>query len=235
MIRPQRGLARTFSSLHEASPSPTLLAIEMGEGTGKRSSGEGRARSGRTLGAAAIVGLAIAAIGTGGAYAVWLPRNSVGSNQLKKGAVVSRKIRASAVKRSEIATGAVASQEIAAGAVGADEIAAGAVPGAYGLIEGWPQVGIDQGESERLTGATATLGAEGYVCLDGLGFEPRNLQTTVLGTGQNAVNSTINATLSTTADVDQCPGAEDASFVAIDAASGVIDPTPPGFFLTLYD
>ncbi len=189
----------------------------------------------RTLRASVVGGLAVAALAAGGSYAAWVPRNSVGSNQLKKGAVISKKIGAGAVRRSEIATGAVAEPEIAAGAVGAPELAAGAVPRAYALIEAWPNVGIAESASERMGSATASLGAEGYVCLDGLDFEPRNAQTTLLGTGQNALNSTLNATLGSIIDVSQCPGAEDAAFVAIDAASGVIDPSPPGFFLTLYD
>ena len=187
------------------------------------------------MGTAVIVAIVTAAICAGGAYAVWLPRNSVGNNQLKKGAVSSKKIRNAAVRRSEIATGAVGPSEIASGAVGAPEVAAGAIPRAYGLIEGWPAVGIVQSASQRMEGASATLGAEGYVCLDDLGFDPSNAQTTVHGTGQNALNSTLNVTLGAFDDVDQCPGAEDASIVAIDASSGVIDPTPPAFFLTLYD
>ncbi len=212
--------------------------IGMGSNEGEKSPSRLRGpvgRRGQALRAGVIGGLAVAALAAGGSYAAWIPRNSVGSNQLKKGAVVSKKIGTNAVRRSEIATGAVAEPEIAAGAVGATEIAAGAVPRAYALIEAWPNVGILESASERMGSATATLGAEGYVCIDGLEFEPRNAQTTLLGTGQNALNSTLNATLGSVIDVSQCPGSEDAAFVAIDAASGVIDPSPPGFFLTLYD
>lgn len=191
----------------------------------RRSESVGTGRKARTLRAAVIGGLSVAALAAGGSYAAWVPRNSVGSNQLKKGAVISRKIKTGAVRSSEIATGAVA----------APEIAAGALPRAYALIEGWPNVRIVEESSQRMTSASATLGDEGYVCIDGLDFQPLNVQATLLGTGQNAVNSVLNATLGTTADLSQCPGAEDVALVAIDAASGVIDPTPPGFFLTLYD
>lgn len=173
----------------------------------------------------AVAGLTAAALAAGASYAAWVPRNSIGTPQIKKGAVVSRKIRTGAVRQSEIATGAVA----------APEIAAGALPRAYALIEGWPNVMISGNQSERMGDATASLGAEGYVCIDGLGFDPRNVQVTLLGTGQNAVNSVVNVTLAATADVDQCPGGEDMSVVAIDAANGIFDPTPPSFYLTLYD
>lgn len=201
-----------------------VMGTEMGENPRRRGSG-GADKKGRTLRAAVIAGLSVAALAAGGSYAAWVPRNSVGSKQIKKGAVISPKIRTGAVRRSEIATGAVA----------APEIAAGALPRAYALIEGWPNVGIAEDSSQRMAGATATLGDEGYVCLDDLDFKPLNVQTTLLGTGQNAVNSILNTTIAATTDVSQCPGGEDASFVAIDASSGVIDPTPPGFFVTLYD
>lgn len=117
----------------------------MGSNEGEKSSSRLRGPGGsrrRTLRTGVIGGLAVAALAAGASYAAWIPRNSVGSNQLKKGAVISKKIRSGAVRRSEIATGAVAEPEIAAGAVGDSEIAAGAVPRAYALIEAWPDVGI---------------------------------------------------------------------------------------------
>ena len=185
---------------------------------------------------AALCGLCVAALAAGSSYAAWVPRNSVGTNQIRKAAVTSQKIRTAAVKSPEIARGAVTSGEIAQNAVGAGEIAAGAVPRAYALIKGWPEVGIDTQSSQRMGQASATLGSDGYVCIDGLDFEPINLQTTLAGTGQNAVNSVLNAsTAASGIDLDQCPGSEDAAIVAIDAASGVFDPTPPGFYVAFYD
>lgn len=200
--------------------------MKRSEGTRPPRTIRSRPRSRRgAIRTAAVAGVAAAALAAGGSYAAWVPRNSIGTPQIKKGAVVSKKIRTGAVRRSEIATGAVA----------ASEIAAGALPRAYAVVEGWPNVGISTEQSERMGTATASLGDEGYVCIDDLGFDPRNAQVTLLGTGQNAVNSVLNVSLAATADVTQCPGAEDASVVAIDAASGVFDPTPPSFYLTLYD
>lgn len=211
----------------------------MGGGRGEK---RGRKPPRRRLGHSAnirfvaLAGLCVAALAAGGSYAAWVPRNSVGATQLKKGSVSTPKIRTGAVRSLQIARGAVQGPEIASEAVGAGEIATGALPRAYALIRGWPSVAIEQASSQRVAQAAATLGTDGYVCITGLDFDPVNVQTTVLGTGQNAVNSILNAsTKASGIDVDQCPGDEDVAVVAIDAASGVIDPTPPSFFLALYD
>jgi hypothetical protein len=66
----------------------------------------------------------------GSAYAiVKLPKNSVGSKQIKAGGVKTPELAKAAVKGTKIATGAVDGSKIAAGAVDGAKIAAGAVDG----------------------------------------------------------------------------------------------------------
>jgi hypothetical protein len=74
----------------------------------------------------ASIALFVALGGTGYA-AIGLPRNSVGSAQIRRAAVTSAKLHSSAVGRAAIRTGAVGSSEIRTDAVGAPEIRRGAV------------------------------------------------------------------------------------------------------------
>ncbi len=66
----------------------------------------------------------------GVAVAAGLPRNSVGPNQLKRGAVTPAKIRKQAVTSGKIATGAVTPGKIGANAVGPNNIGNGAITSA---------------------------------------------------------------------------------------------------------
>ncbi len=62
-----------------------------------------------------------------GAYAAGLPKNSVGTKQLKKNAVKTSKIANGAVKAPKIANGAVKTPKIASRAVGSAQLTDGAV------------------------------------------------------------------------------------------------------------
>jgi hypothetical protein len=76
----------------------------------------------------------------GTTYAAFaLPKNSVGTKQLRNGAVTTRKIKNGAVTRSTIATGTVTGSKIANGTVTGSKIANGAVTGskiANGAVTG---------------------------------------------------------------------------------------------------
>jgi hypothetical protein len=74
----------------------------------------------------AVLALFVALGGTGYA-AISLPRNSVGSAQIRRAAVTSSKIHASAVGRAAIRSNAVGSSEIRTDAVGSSEIRRGGV------------------------------------------------------------------------------------------------------------
>jgi hypothetical protein len=66
----------------------------------------------------------------GAAVAAGLPKNSVGPNQLKRGAVTAAKIRKNAVTSGKIAPGAVIPGKLGANAVGPNNIGNGAVTSA---------------------------------------------------------------------------------------------------------
>jgi hypothetical protein len=63
----------------------------------------------------------------GGAYAVSVPRNSVGPAQIRTNAVGASEVRTNAVGPREIKRGAVGQSELATGAVGGGDIAPGAI------------------------------------------------------------------------------------------------------------
>jgi hypothetical protein len=64
-----------------------------------------------------------------------VPRNSVGTKQLRRNAVSAEKIKTEAISTPKLRTGAVGSEKLAAGAVNASKLAAGAV-GAEQLADG---------------------------------------------------------------------------------------------------
>lgn len=72
-----------------------------------------------------VATLALFAAVAGGAYAAFkLPKNSVGTKQLKNGAVTTKKLAKGAVTTKKLATGAVTTQQLANGAVTAANVAA---------------------------------------------------------------------------------------------------------------
>jgi hypothetical protein len=70
------------------------------------------------------------ALGGVGYAATKLPKNSVGSKQLKNGAVTTAKLKAKAVTTAKLGDGAVGAANIGAGVVGTTALANGAVTGA---------------------------------------------------------------------------------------------------------
>lgn len=193
---------------------------------------------------AVLAGVALAGALAGGAYAAKVPRNSVGTKQLKRAAVTAQKIRAQAVGASEIAKGAVGSdeiaraavgsQEIAVGAVGADELAPGATPRAYAYVSGWPDIGIVSRLSRRMGSASATRQGT-FVCFDEIPFTVRSIQPTILRQSGAPVALIANATIASLSDVPECPGSEDATVQFLDPSSGEPYPAPPGFTVLFYD
>jgi hypothetical protein len=74
-----------------------------------------------------LIALAALFIALGPAAQAGVPKNSVGSKQLKKGAVKTSKLGKGAVKKSKLGSAAVTSQKIADAAVSVGKIAAAAV------------------------------------------------------------------------------------------------------------
>jgi hypothetical protein len=64
----------------------------------------------------------------GGAYALSVPRNSVGTRQIKRSAVTSAKIRRSAVTGAKIKLGAVTSAQVRDRSLRASDLAPGVIP-----------------------------------------------------------------------------------------------------------
>jgi len=79
--------------------------------------------------AVALAALIVALAGTAWA-AVQLPKNSVGSKEIKRGAVKGSELRRGAVGAAKLRDGAVGPDALASGAVGAGALAHGAVGGA---------------------------------------------------------------------------------------------------------
>lgn len=75
------------------------------------------------------------ALGGAGYAATKLPKNSVGSPQIKSNAVTAAKLKADSVTAAKIGPGAVGAAQIGSGAVGAAQIGAGAV-GTAALADG---------------------------------------------------------------------------------------------------
>jgi hypothetical protein len=153
-----------------------------------------------------VVALIVALGGT--SYAAFtLPKNSVGTKQLKNGAVTNGKLAANAVGTAKIKNGAVTNGKLAANAVGTAKIKNGAVTGAKMNFAGvtvpnatranslpaltWTSLTLQNGwanYSSNLFGPPGlqyTKDAEGFVHLRG----------TVSGTG--ATNGSVIATLPT--------------------------------------
>src|ERR1700712_5609532 len=118
------------------------------------------------------------ALGGAGYAATALPKNSVGSKQLKNGAVTTAKLKAKAVTAAKLGDGAVGASNIGAGAIGTAALANGAVTGAKvdasslgtvpsanragtagdaGTLQGRPASAFIQGEGQ-IFGNTAQLG-----------------------------------------------------------------------------
>src|SRR3954454_14689211 len=135
----------------------------------------------------AMLALFVAMGGTGYA-ALKLPKNSVGSKQIKKNAVTSTKVKNGSLKKGDFAAGQVPvgpagpagrnGTNGANGAAGAPgEAAAYARIDAVGNLIGGPgqSKGITQAMIQHTPGASAAeVAGTGVYCIGGLGFDPTN-------------------------------------------------------------
>jgi hypothetical protein len=95
----------------------------------------------------------------GGAYALTIPSNSIGSKQIKKNAVKSSEIKKNAVDSSEIEKNSVHSSEIEKNAVGSSEIKGSSVRS--GEVEDFSLVANDFAAGQLPAGATGAPGPTG--------------------------------------------------------------------------
>ncbi len=127
----------------------------------------------------------------GGAYAMTLPRNSVGTSQLKKNAVTSSKIKAGAVTASKVRAHTLLSRDFAAGQLPAGPRGATGGTGpkgdqgdpgsavAYGAFAG-SSTGVSiSGAVKHLTAGNVSRAGPGAYCFSGLGFTPNNVVATL--------------------------------------------------------
>jgi hypothetical protein len=170
--------------------------------------------------------LVVAFAGTG--YALSVPRNSVGSAQLKSNAVLSSKIKngqvmaadlaTNAVTGAKIASSAVTSAKIAAGAVGHAQIAANAVTGsqiAAGTITfGNTRLGdfaAGPGAIVTIQGDVDSLTSTQIGTIDGFGTVTAGCQSGNIGQDQLTVNDTQSGDLTVSVQVSGAVTAATAS------------------------
>jgi hypothetical protein len=201
-----------------------------------------------------IVALFVALGGTSYA-ALTLPRNSVGSAQIKKGSVTAKKIKKNAVtsakvknrslKAVDFASGQIprgpAGQTGAAGAQGLPgEATAFARVGADGTLDaGTPSQnkGIVQANVQHNAGtATATSTGVGVYCFGGLGFAPRSAVVTLDAADSLPAVPSLNPTtanLVTSVAVQRGAGTLSRCDAAhVDARVEIVDPSTGGGTLT---
>lgn len=114
---------------------------------------------------------------SGGAYAFSVPRNSVGTPQLKNSAVTTKKLANDAVKTEKLAPGSVTALDIALGAVGSDAIGTEAV--------GSDEIGTNAVDSNEIAG-----GAVGVSEIGTNGVDSDEIASSAVGApeiGTNAV------------------------------------------------
>lgn len=137
----------------------------------------------------------------GGAYAMTLPRNSVGASQLKQNAVISPKIKNSAVISSKIKAGAITGSKIKAHSLLSKDFAVGQLPTgprgaqgksgpagvqgaagsavAYGSFAGSSTGVTISGPVKNLSAGNISRAGAGAYCFSGLSFTPKNLVATL--------------------------------------------------------
>jgi hypothetical protein len=144
----------------------------------------------------ALIALLVAMGGTGYA-AITLPKNSVGSKQLKKNAVTSKKIKNGAVNSNKVKNGSLLSADFKSGQLPAgtrgpagprgpaglqgpkgDTGAAGSAA-AYALVNADGTVVGEQAKNIAQANVTHPLG--GVYCFSGLSFAPKNVVATISG------------------------------------------------------
>jgi len=158
--------------------------------------------------------------------AVQLPKNSVGTKQLKKSAVTSAKVKDGALKAVDFGAGQLPAgpkgdqgptgkdgKEGKAGKEGPEGPAGTAL--AYARIEA--NGTLDASHSEGFASATITHPSEGHYCINGLGIEVNNAMTT-----PQFLNTASNAFIG---DFPGCSGA-DVSVETVTASTGAFANVP---------
>ncbi len=135
-------------------------------------------------------------VGGGTAYAAsgMLPKNSVGTKQLVKGAVTPAKLS----KASKAALTGPAGQKGKTGSTGAQgakgDRGEKGETGAAGSALAYARIGqsgeIDAGQSKGIGGMTVTLAGPGEYCIRGLPFEPKSVVANAQGF-QRGVNTFV--------------------------------------------
>ena len=127
----------------------------------------------------------------GGAYAMTLPRNSVGTNQLKKNAVTSSRIKAGAVTGSKVKAHSLLSDDFAAGQLPAGARGATGATGpkghqgapgtavAYGAFAGSSTGVTISGPVKNLSADNVSRAGAGAYCFSALSFAPNNVVATL--------------------------------------------------------
>lgn len=159
----------------------------------------------------------------GGAYAMTLPKNSVGANQLKKNAVISSKIKAGAVTASKVKAHSLLSADFAAGQLPAGPRGAtgpSGAPGsavAYGAFAG-SSTGVSiSGPVKNLSAGNISRAGAGAYCFSGLSFTPNNVVATLDS------SFTSGFVTASTTPFGPCPVGTQAEVKTFDAAGTPAD------------
>src|SRR5215207_2580290 len=191
----------------------------------------------------ACIALVVAMGGTGYA-AITLPKNSVGSKQLKQNAVTSKKIKNGAVNPNKVKNGSLLSADFKSGQLPAgprgpegprgpqglqgpkgDTGTAGSAA-AYALVDDFGDVVGAQ--AKNIASANVTHPGIGTYCFSGLSFAPTNIIATINGnTGNGAGDAQASVFLAgeDPTTVAGCPAGAQAVVYTIDNS------TPAGLLL----
>lgn len=124
----------------------------------------------------------------GGAYALSIPKNSVGARQIKKDGVGASEIKAGAVRSSEVKNSSLLAKDFKAGQLPAgSQGATGAqgLPGVSGLVKVAVASGAQNSNSGKLAIATCpagkrVIGTGAQILGDGSGSSPNELTDVVI-------------------------------------------------------
>jgi hypothetical protein len=162
----------------------------------------------------------------GGAYAITLPRSSVGTRQLKNNAVTSSKIHGGAVTASKVRAHSLRSRNFAAGQLPAGPRGATGARGVQGdpgsavayaaLVGSSTGVGLN-GPAKNLTAANVSRAGPGAYCFRGLSFKPNNIVATL---DSSFTSGFVTASLT---GFGPCPVGTQAEVKTFDAAGTASD------------
>jgi hypothetical protein len=178
----------------------------------------------------------VVAMGGAGYAAVALPKNSVGTKQLKKGAVATKKIKNGAVTDPKIAKNTITGDRINLGTLGtvpnaghanSATSANSAQPVAFAHVSSTG--GLDTGNSKNVSSASLNMTTTSLYCLSGIPFTPKGGQATVDG----ATGGAQDAAQFTLGTFSGCPDGTQAMVYTWSASAGGTA-TPDPFFVVLY-